>query len=126
MTTPFREIVRLPEFERDIKRLLKRFRSLEDDIEIFVKTELKLFHKLGIDNKGVVEISGLGIQGPPIFKARKFACRSLKGSGARSGIRVIYTYFKETDRIEMIEIYIKGDKENEDRQRILERYKTNS
>ena len=32
MTTPFREIVRLPEFERDIKRLLRRFRSLEDDL----------------------------------------------------------------------------------------------
>jgi hypothetical protein len=126
MTTPFREIVRLPEFERDIKRLLRRFRSLEDDLEIFIKTELKLFHKLGIDNKGVVEISGLGIQGPPIFKARKFACRSLKGSGARSGIRMIYAYFKETDRIELIEIYFKGDKENEDRERILSRYKSDA
>lgn len=113
----------MPEFERDIRRLLRRFRSLEDDLEIIIKTELKLFHKLGIDNKGVVEISGLGIQGPPIFKARKFACRSLKGSGARSGIRMIYAYFKETDRIELIEIYFKGDKENEDRQRILERYR---
>jgi hypothetical protein len=29
MTTPFREIVRLPEFERDIKRLLRRFRSVQ-------------------------------------------------------------------------------------------------
>jgi hypothetical protein len=82
MKTPFRQIVRLPEFERDIKRLVKRFRSLEEDLDIFIKTELKLFHKLGIDNKGVVRMAGLGIQDPGIYKARKFACRSLKGKGA--------------------------------------------
>jgi hypothetical protein len=72
-----------------------------------------------------VEISGLGIHGPRIFKARKFACRALRGKGAQSGIRVIYAHFEESDRIELIEIYYKGDKENEDRQRILERYKMN-
>ena len=82
MTTPFKEIVRLPDFERDIKRLLKRFRSLEEDLGVFMEVELKLFHELGLDNKGVVEIAGLGIQGARIFKARKFACRSLTGKGA--------------------------------------------
>jgi hypothetical protein len=122
MMTPFKEIVRLPDFERDMKRLLKRFRSLEDDLDNFIKTELKLFHKLGIDNKGVVQIAGLGIQAPRIYKARKFACRSLKGKGAQTGIRVIYAYFEENDRIELIEIYYKGDKQNEDRERILGRY----
>lgn len=119
MTTPFKEITRRPEFERDMKRLLKRFRSLEDDLNNFVQTELKLFHKLGIDNKGVVQIAGLGIQSPRIYKGLKFACRSLKGKGAQTGIRVIYAYFEETDRIELVEIYYKGDKKNEDRERIL-------
>jgi len=73
-----------------MKRLLKRFRSLEEDLGIFIKTELILFHRLGIDNKGVVRIAGLGIQTPRIYKARKFACRSLKSKGAQTGIRVIY------------------------------------
>lgn len=49
---PFREIIRPPEFESDMKKLLKRFRSLEADLDNFIKIELKLFHKLGIDNKG--------------------------------------------------------------------------
>ena len=44
------------------------------------------------------------------------------GKGAQTGIRVIYAYFEENDRIEFIEIYYKGDKENEDRERILGRY----
>jgi len=112
--TPFKEIIRLPAFERDFKRLLKRFRSLEDDLDNFIKTELVLFHKLRIDNKGVVQVAGLGIQEPKIYKARKFACRALKGKGAHSGIRVIYACFEEKDRIELIEIYFKGDKANED------------
>jgi mRNA-degrading endonuclease RelE of RelBE toxin-antitoxin system len=119
---PFKEIIRLPEFERDMKRLLKRFQSLEDDLNNFINAELKLFHKLRIDNKGVIQIAGLGIQAPKVYKARKFSCRSLKGKGAQTGIRVIYAYLEENDRIELIEIYYKGDKANEDRERILRRY----
>jgi len=120
--TPFKEILRSPDFHRDMKRLLKRFSSLEDDLENFIRTELMLFHKLGIDNKGVVQIAGLGFQSPKVYKGRKFACRALKGKGVQSGIRVIYAYFEEKDRIELVEIYYKGDKENEDRERIIRRY----
>ena len=115
----FREVSRLPEFEKDIKKLLKRFKTLEDDLEIFIKNELNLYHKLKIDNKGVSQVPGLKIEIPKIYKAKKFACRSLKGKGVQSGIRIIYAYFEEKDKIEFIEIYYKGDKENEDKERIL-------
>jgi len=115
----FREVSRLPEFEKDIKKLLKRFKTLEDDLEIFIKNELNLYHKLKIDNKEVSQVPGLKIEIPKIYKAKKFACRSLKGKGVQSGIRVIYAYFEEKDKIEFIEIYYKGDKENEDKERIL-------
>jgi hypothetical protein len=46
----------------------------------------------------------------------------VRGKGAQSGIRVIYAYYEEEDKIELVEIYFKGDKENEDRQRILKYY----
>ena len=118
----FHEVSRLPEFEKDIKKLLKRFKTLEDDLEIFIKNELNLYHKLKIDNKGVFQVPGLKIEIPKIYKAKKFACRSLKGKGVQSGIRVIYAHFEEKDKIELIEIYYKGDKENEDRERILKYY----
>jgi len=117
----FNEVKFLPEFEKDLKKL-KKFRTLKADLEIFIEKQLQLFHKLGIDNKGVVQISNLSIEYPRIYKARKFACRSLKGRGSASGIRVIYAYFKDEDRVEFIEIYYKGDKENEDRERILRHY----
>jgi len=118
----FREISRLPEFEKDMRRLLKRFKTLEDDLKIFIKNELNLYHKLRIDNKGVFQVPGLKIESPKIYKAKKFACRSIKGRGVQTGIRVIYTYSEEQDKVELIEIYYKGDKENEDRERILKHY----
>lgn len=118
----FNEVSSLPEFDKDLKKL-KRFRTLKDDLEIFTERQLQLFHKLGIDNKGIVQISNLGIEYPKIYKARKFACRSLKGKGSASGIRVIYAYFDDKDRVEFIEIYYKGDKVNEDRERIMRYYK---
>ncbi len=119
----FEEIVLLPEFDRDFKKLLKKFKTLKEDFEIFENTELNLYHKLRIDNKGIFLISDLGINAPKIYKAKKFACRSLKNRGVASGIRVIYAYLEDQDKIEFIEIYFKSDKENEDRERILRHYR---
>jgi mRNA-degrading endonuclease RelE of RelBE toxin-antitoxin system len=119
----FSKILRLPEFDKDIKKLLKKFRTLEEDLDIFLKTELVLYHKLKKDNKGIFLIPRLGVENPKIYKAKKIACRSLKGRGVQSGIRVIYGYFEKEDRIELIEIYFKGDKENEDEGRIARHYR---
>jgi len=120
----FHEVTRLPEFQKDIRKLAKRFRTIEGDLKIFIEKQLQLYHKLRIDNKGIFQIPGLHITSPKIFKGKKFACRSLKGKGAQSGIRIIYAYFEEEDKVEMIEIYYKGDKPSEDSQRILRRYGT--
>jgi hypothetical protein len=114
----FKQIKRFPPFKKDLKKLLKRFRTLEDDLKIFISTQLKLFHKIKEDNDGIKQIKGLEKEYPEVFKAKKFACKSLKGKGAKSGIRIIYAYFEQEDTIEFIEIYFKGDKENEDKERI--------
>ena len=119
----FNEIRRLKEFERDFQKLLKKFKTLEDDLETFINTQLNLYHKQKVDNLGIVRISNLAIDSPKIFKARKFACRSLKGKGSYCGIRIIYAYYEEEDIIEFIEIFFKGDKENKDRDRIFRYYK---
>jgi hypothetical protein len=122
-TPTFREIARRHEFERDLKGLIKRFRTLEEDLATLLKIQLVLFHKLGVDNKGVFEIPGMPFNEPKIYKVKKIACRALKGRGANSGLRLIYAHFAEVDKIELVEIYFKGDKENEDRGRILRNYR---
>ncbi len=120
--TTFREVARLPEFERDLKSLLKRFRTIEEDLSTLLRAQIVLFHKLGVDNKGVLRIPGLPFSEPGIYKVKKFACRALKGRGANSGLRLIYAYFEGADRIELVEIYFKGDQEREDKSRILKKY----
>jgi len=119
----FNDLRHLAEFDKDLKGLSKKFHTIEKDLAVFVEKQLQLFHKQNIDNKGIFPISGLGVSYPKIYKAKKFACRALKGRGAASGIRVIYAHFDKEDRIEFVEIYYKGDKENEDRERIIRYYK---
>jgi len=98
--------------------------TLNEDLDTFINVQLNLAHKLNIiDNVGIVRISNIGIDRPKIYKARKFACKALKGKGGFSGIRIIYAYYEEEDIIEFIEIYYKGQKANEDRDRILRYYK---
>ena len=63
----------------------------------------------------------LGVQ-YEIIKVRKFTCKALKGKGANSGIRVIYAFHKEEQKIVFIELYYKGDKAREDRGRIIKYY----
>jgi hypothetical protein len=118
----FKQIEQLDKFKKDLKKLQKRFLSLEDDLNTLVNTQLFLYHKLNIDNQGIFPIENLGIQNPKLFKVKMFSCKSLKGKGALSGIRVTYAYFSVEDRIEFIEIYYKGDQENEDRERIKNYY----
>jgi len=115
----FKEISRLAEFEEDIRRLSKKFKTIGEDLEIFIEKQLFLYHKLKTDNGGIFRITGLPEGTPAVYKAKKFACRSLKGKGVQSGIRIIYAYEEETDRVILIEAYYKGDKANEDRAKIL-------
>lgn len=115
----FKEISHVPEFEKDMKKLVRRFASLEEDLQIFIKVAMNLFHKQNVDSRAIFHISDLGIRSPKIYKVKKFACKALKGKGVQTGIRVIYAYDEEKDEVEFIELYYKGDKESEDRARIM-------
>ncbi|MFH1362075.1 MAG: hypothetical protein ABIH69_05415 [bacterium] len=109
----------LSEFEKDLKKLSKkRFRSLPEDLETLKKV-------LTISPQASppisFQISNLAAQ-HEIVKVKKFACKSLKGRGRNSGIKIIYAYHKEEQKIVFIEIYFKADRANEDGSRILKYY----
>lgn len=118
----FKQIEYLESFKKDLKKLIKKFPSLVEDLKTFENASLTLLHKFNIDNQSIVAINGLHIEYPKIFKVKKFACKSLKGRGALSGIRIIYAYFPNQDKIEFIEIYFKADQENENKERIKDLY----
>ena len=121
--TEFKKITHVPKFEKDLKKPLKRFSSLEEDLQTLIKVAMNIFHKQKIDSNAIFRISDLGIKTPKIYKGKKFACKALKGKGAQSGIRIIYAYHEEEDWMEFIEIYYKGDKASEDRERIMRKNK---
>lgn len=106
-------------YNKDFKGLLKKYKTLKDDLEV-VKKVLEIFPEdrppfsFRIDNLGLESC---------IIKVKKIACKSLKGRGVNSGLRLVYAYFKEENRIVFIEIYHKNDKENEDRDRITQYFK---
>lgn len=103
------EFTELPEFSRDLKRLKKKYRSLEDDLST-LKILLSRLPK-GNDSKHwncVHEREGLSV-----YKVR-LACAYLRAST----MRVIYAHRTESRAIDFIELYYKGETDNEDRERI--------
>ncbi len=107
-----------------MKKLTKKFRTLPDDLNVFINAPLRLFHSERLNTAGITPIDDLGIEEPKVYKVRKFACRSLKGRGSRTGIRIIYAYFTPSDSIEFVEIYFKANQPIQNNKRILQHYKT--
>ena len=109
----------LSEFKKDLKNLLKKYRTLNDDLDV-VKRVLEILpderppFSFRIDNLGIETC---------IIKVKKIACKALKGRGINSGLRLIYAHFPKEQKIIFIELYHKNEKENEDKSRILENFK---
>jgi len=109
----------LAEFNKDLKSMLKKYRTLHDDLEV-VKKVLELFPQerppfsFRIDNLGLDTC---------VIKVKKIACKALKGRGVNSGLRLVYAHFESKEKIIFIELYHKNEKENEDRQRIFNNFK---
>lgn len=108
----------LTEFQRDLKTLLKKYRTLHDDLEV-----VKKVLEVNPDERPPFSfrIDNLGLE-TCIIKVKKIACRALKGRGVHSGLRLIYAYFEKEAIIVFVELYHKNDKENEDRERILNNF----
>lgn len=111
-----------PEFDKDFKKLHKKYPSLDKDFE-----DLKKIMDLNPIIPMAEQISWLGEEIIiPIYKARKVVCKSLKSN---SKIRVIYAYDEASEMIqfiEFVEIYTKSDKDMEDRERIKKYYSNKS
>ncbi len=109
----------LAEFKKDLKNLLKKYRTLHDDLDVVKKVlevapQERAPFSFRIDNLGLETC---------VIKVKKIACKALKGRGVNSGLRLIYAHFEEEKKLVFIELYHKNDKENEDRERILKNFK---
>jgi len=99
---------KLPQFEKEFLKLSKKYKSLPEDLK---KLEnLIALEPIGLGTNFVVIHQSDEVK---IVKAR-LACKSLRGRS----IRIIYAHHTDTFTFVYIEIYFKGNKENEDRKRI--------
>ncbi|NBX52447.1 MAG: hypothetical protein EBT63_02180 [Proteobacteria bacterium] len=94
-------------FEKQIKKLIRKYRSLEEDLEIAKKFAIEAFHLEKINNEAVWLIPKFDKKIVQIYKLKKFSCKALKGKGNRSGIRIIYAFYPEKFEVEFLEIYFK-------------------
>lgn len=100
-------------FEKQFKKLCRKYCSLEDDLKIVEKAAIELLHIHKIDNNAVELVPKFDFEAVKIYKIKKFACKTLRGKGVRSGIRVTYAFFPKLMLVEYLEIYYK-EKDNSD------------
>jgi len=99
------EIKALDNFTKEVKKLVKRYKKLGDDLKILQK-ELLLNPQSGIS------------LGNNCYKIR--IANSSIPTGKSGGFRVIYYYLDENGIIYLISIYSKSDLENISDEKILE------
>lgn len=104
----------LPEFDRELKKLSKKYPTLASDVEDVKPVLIKCATGIG-KNFTIIKIEG----DVSIVKVR-IHCESLRSRV----FRLIYAYHKDRIEFMYIELYFKGDKENEDRDRILQYLKS--
>lgn len=101
---------KLPEFSKEFKRFSKKYKSLPDDLEEFKR----VINVAPLGNSKHFNIITRNEQ-CAIIKARLF-CRYLKGSS----LRIVYAFHFQSCKVKFIEIYFKGERTNENRERIKE------
>lgn len=106
----------LPEFEKELKKLSKKYQTLHQDL----KTLEKVLNSqpTGIGKNFTI----LHYSEEVILVKTRLACKSLRDRS----MRVIYAYHNQTVTFVYIELYFKGNKESEDAGRIAEYLKKNS
>ncbi|MFA7451043.1 MAG: hypothetical protein WCY79_05740 [Bacteroidales bacterium] len=109
----------LSEYRKDFKKLVKKYQTLHDDIAILKKI---LSIKPEERPPFSFQVAGTGVEAYVII-VKKIACKSLKGKGVNSGLRLVYAYCQEEHTIIFIELFHKNEKEHLDQDRITRNFK---
>ena len=94
-------------FDKQFTKLIKKYRTLKEDLEIAKKFAIETFHLGKINNEAVWLIPKFDKKTVQIYKLKKFSCKAMKGKGNRSGIRIIYAFYPAKFEVEFLEIYFK-------------------
>ncbi len=98
-----------PSFAREYAKLYKRFLSLDTDI-----AKVKQVMAQSPEGRGSKHWNVLHRSKNIVILKTRISCASLH----RDALRLVYAYLPAENRVDFIEVYFKGDKESEDRDRI--------
>ena len=98
------KIVDHGDFMKDVRRLRKRFKSLNEDLDV-VKRVLTVLP----DERPPVSYKVVHPRADAEIINTAITCKSLKGMGVCSGLRLIYALFKHDKRIVMLGIFNRKD-----------------
>lgn len=104
------KIKALSSFEKDVKRLFKKYKQLPSDLKV-------LYQELSKNPKSGIEL------GNSCYKIR--VANSSVPTGKSGGFRVIYYYINHQNHIYLMSIYSKSELENIDEKIILQLLKEN-
>jgi len=101
-------------FQKDFKKLSKKYQTLKDDFEYFAEViaDNPTGEGAGLRSDCITRVPEKNVA---FYKARMM-CRTVRGSS----FRVIYMHDTKNVTLLFIEIYFKGTKENNDMERINE------
>jgi predicted nuclease with TOPRIM domain len=113
-----------PEFEKELKQLSKKWRSLPDDIE-YVKPRIEKLYK-GDSLYEMYEFRNAFFNGKRATVLNKInddvevvkMRLDVESLGSSDKVRIIFIAIYSKDEIKFIEIYPKNEKSREDQQRI--------
>ncbi|HMR73153.1 MAG TPA: hypothetical protein PKD68_04055 [Candidatus Saccharibacteria bacterium] len=113
-----------PEFEKDVKRLAKKWRSIPRDIEAVKKYILPLYEICADDVEIAVYRQGFFngksatiLQTTDTYEVVKMRL-DVADLGRSDKVRIIFIAIKIEETIRFIELYAKSNKEREDMKRI--------
>ena len=112
--------IELKVFQKEFKKLQKKYKTLSKDFDILKQSSIELLHIYKKNNNGIFLIPRFSFENVKIYKVKRFACKYLKGRGGNTKLRVIYAFYPDVCKIEFLEIYFKGEKVLEDKDRIKE------
>lgn len=96
----------MPPFEKQFKRFLKKYKSLNDDLAVLKEVIQATPAGNGTKHWQCVHVE----ESWGVYKMR-MTCRSLaKGKD----FRVVYGYFPLANKLELVDLYWKGEQDNED------------
>ncbi len=101
---------RLPEFDKELKRLSKKYPTLISDVKDIEAVIVE--SPTGIGKNFTIIATSETVK---VVKVR-IHCESLRSRA----VRLIYAYHEDRIEFMYIELYFKGDKENENRERITQ------